>query len=74
MLAGIGAGRGRPLVEVATVAAARVAAPGRAAGRRGRTGGSSPPQPRPSASLPGKGVGEPSPEQTLESQAKTTPV
>lgn len=33
MLAGIGAGRGRPLVEVATVAAARVAAPGRAAGR-----------------------------------------
>lgn len=56
-------GRGRPLVAVAAVAAARVAAPGQG-WRAGQDQRLLPAPARPGAFLPGKGVGVPFPEQT----------
>lgn len=67
--AGLGGGRGRPLVAAAAAAAAPVTAPGR--GWRGGAAGSSPALL--GAFLPGKGVGVPSPEQTWGPRARSLP-
>lgn len=72
MLAGIGGGRGRPLVAAAAVAAARVAAPGQG-GQAGQDPRLLPAPAWPGAFLSGKGVGVPSPEQTWGPRLRLLP-